>query len=159
MESQDNSGWKGYLEVSSSNSHSKQGQQLAQARFLRDFSIWVLEISKNGNCTTSLRNLLQCSTIFRVKRPLFIISMNDPGFSLRPQSIVHPPCTMMKSVALSSWWSPHRYCKAAIRLPQKPLSFHQLNKLICLILSSQAVLMALLWICSSWLTCLVYWGA
>lgn len=111
MEAQDNSGWKGPPEESSSTLHWKQGQQWNWLRLPRAFPTWVLENSGNEDCTTSVWNLLQCWLIPRVKR--IVSNMNLPCSRLHQPSVVLLSHIMMRTLAPSSWWSPHKHHKAS----------------------------------------------
>jgi len=72
-------------------------QQAAQDRVQA-----VLNISREGDSTTSLGSLFQCSITFRGKKFFLMFSWNFPCFSLCPLPLVLLLGTTEKSLASSS---------------------------------------------------------
>ena len=79
--SQNGGGWKGPLWVTQSN-------PVTQSRLHKTLSRWVLNVSREGEPTTSLGILLQCSVTLRVKKFFFMFSWNFLCFSLCPLPLV-----------------------------------------------------------------------
>ena len=98
-ESQNGRGWKGPLWSSSPPPLPKQGllQQAAQ-----DLVQWVFNISREGDSTTSLGSLFQCSVTLRGKKFLLMLRRNFLCFRLYPLPLVLSLGTTEKSLAPSS---------------------------------------------------------
>ena len=75
---------------------------VAYSRLHRILSRWVLNISREGDSTTSLGSLFQCSVTLRGKKFFLMFRWNFLCFSLRPLPLVLLLCTTEKSLALSS---------------------------------------------------------
>ena len=71
-------------------------------RLPRTMSRWILNISKSGHSTTSLRNLCQCLITLTVKKCFLVFRQNLPCFSLCPLPLVLSPDTTENSLAPSS---------------------------------------------------------
>ena len=97
-ESQNGKDWKGPLWIICSNPSAKTGP----SRAVRNLSRQVLNISGEGESTTSLSSLLQCSVILIVKKFFLILRWNFIYFSLCPLPLVLSLGTTEKSLAPSS---------------------------------------------------------
>jgi len=83
--------------------------RVTYSRLHRNASRWVLNISREGDSTTSLGSLFQCSVTLRVKKFLLMFRWNFLCFSLCPLPLVLSLGTTEKSLAPSSWHPPRRY--------------------------------------------------
>ena len=101
----------------------------------RTLSRRVLNISREGDSTTSLGSLFQCSVTLRGKKFFLGFSWSFPGFSLCPLPLVLSLGTTAKSLTPSPWPPPCRYLEAFRRSPLN-LLFSRLNKPSSLSLSS-----------------------
>jgi len=101
----------------------------------RTFSRWVLNISREGDSTTSLGSLFQCSVTLRGKKLFLVFRWNFLCLSLCPLPLVLSLDTTEKSLAPSSRHPPLRYLYTFRRSPLS-LLFFRLNKLSCLSLYS-----------------------
>ena len=79
------------------------------SRLHRTLSRWVLNISREGDSTTSLGSLFQCSVTLRGKNFFLMFRRNFLCLSLCPLPLVLSLGTTEKSLAPSSWHPPLRY--------------------------------------------------
>jgi len=106
-----------------------------QTRLLRALSNLTLNVSRDGESTTSLGNLCQCFIALSVKNFFLVSNLNLPSFSLKPLPLVLSLHALVKSPSPAFLQAPFKYWKAAIRSPQSPL-FSRLNSPSSLSLSS-----------------------
>ena len=76
--------------------------RVTYSRLHRTLSRWVLNISREGDSTTSLGSLFQCSITLRGKKFFLMFRWNFLGFSLCPLPLVLSLGTTEKSLA-PSW--------------------------------------------------------
>ena len=76
--------------------------RVTYSRLHRTLSRWVLNISREGDATTSLGNLFQCSITLRGKKFFLMFRWNFLCFSLCPLPLVLLLGTTEKSLAPSS---------------------------------------------------------
>jgi len=76
--------------------------RVTYSRLHRTLSRQVLNISREGDSTTSLGRLFQCSITLRVKKFFFVLSWNFLCFSLCPLPLVLSLDTTEKCLASSS---------------------------------------------------------
>lgn len=83
----------------------------------RKASRWILNIFKEGNSTTSLGSLFQCSVTLKVKKLSFMFVWNFLCYSLCPLSFVLSLSTTKKSLGPHTRPLPIRYFYVLIRAP------------------------------------------
>ena len=83
--------------------------RVTYSRPQRTLSRWVLNISREGDSTTSLGSLGQGSVTLRGKKFFLIFRQNFLCFSLCPLPLILLLCTTEMNLAPSSWHPPCRY--------------------------------------------------
>ena len=97
--------------------------RVTYSRLHRTFSRGVLNISREGDSTTSLGSLFQGFITLRGKKFFLIFRRNFLCLSLCPLPLVVSLDTTEKSLAPSSWHPPFRYLQAFTRFPLSLLFF------------------------------------
>ena len=130
-ESQNSWGWKGSLKVIWSKPPAQVESPVAGCSGSR----WVLNISKEGDSTTSLGNLCQCSVTFTVKKHFLMFRGNLLGFSLCPLplvlSIKQAVCNnlqwskQMEANLCISFWCPTEVCSTGQSLAKPVVCFRE----------------------------------
>ena len=82
--------------------------RVTYSRLQRTLSRWVQNISREGDSTTSLGSLCQCSVTLKVKKFFLMFRQNFRCFSLCPLPLVLSQGTSEESLAPSSWHPPLR---------------------------------------------------
>lgn len=101
-ESQDNSSWREAQEVSVSNLLLKAAPAQGQSRWLRSSSSHVLKTYTDGSFTAFLGSLLRLFRVTMGKTIFLILSLNLSCRNLHLLSLICPPHTWVKSLALSA---------------------------------------------------------
>ena len=114
-EPQNGWGWKGSLEVIWSKPPAQAGPPTADCPGPCPDGFWISP--KDGDYTTSLGSLCQCSVTFPVKKCFLMFRGNLLCFSLCPLPLVLSLGTTEKSLAPSSLHPPFRYLCTLIRSP------------------------------------------
>ena len=98
---------RGGRDLCGSSSPTPCSSRVTQSRLHRTASRWVLNFSREGDSTTSLGNLFQCSVTLRVKKFFLMFSWNFLCFSLCPLPLVLSLGTTEKKPTFSSCpWLP-----------------------------------------------------
>lgn len=164
LRSQDNSVWKGPLEICHPNLQLKVGSATRSYRRFKTFSRLVLKTSRGGLHEGSLGNPLHCLPVLRGKMFLFKPSMNLSCFKSCPLPLILLPCAAVEILYLPPQWPLRRYGQAAVRPPTAVFSpFHAEEALAHQpllteqVLQPLTILVALCWTFPRLLEFFLYW--